>query len=411
MTQLFEITPGTLVGRYEILERTRETGLARIFRARDPELNRSVAIKVSIWPEDPDLNTFQLNEARTAADLQHPLILTLFDIGRHHKQVYLVFEFLPGALDQELRNTSTPLSQARVIDLIANVADALDFVHRRGYLHRNVKPSVILLDAAGQPRLSEFGLAVRRDGMDSAEMAGTMFYMAPEQLRHSVGQLGPHTDVWGLGVTLYELLCGQLPFRSDSASALIEAVLNKRPTPPSQIATSIDKRLEEICMKCLLPEPKDRYATANLLAADLRELNRATESPRQKRVFVSHSAKDRVFVEQEIVYLLENSGIATWYSKVDIQTAVEWERSIQQGLESTEWFILVMSSSSISSEWVKDELHWAIENRPNRLIPVLIEDCEPRKFHIRVARLQHIDFRDNPEEARRRLVAAFGAHD
>ena len=403
------ITPGTRVGRYEILQLESESGLARVFRARDPELNRDVAVKTGYYESSFDSTSILLNEARTVADLQHPSILNVFDIGRHNEKVYLVFEFLTESLHRELRQTSTFLSQERVIDIVGKIADALDFIHRRGYLHRNVKPSVILLDAAGQPRLSEFGLAVRQDGFDSSSLAGTPLYMAPEQFQHDIGQFGPHTDIWGLGVTMYELLCGQLPFKPDSPSKMFDMIMNKSPTPPSQIISSVNETLEQICLRCLSPEPKQRYATANLLAADLRELNRNIGSTNQKRVFVSHSTKDRAFVEQEIVSVLENNGIATWYSKVDIQTAVEWERSILQGLQSTEWFLLVMSSTSMSSEWVKDELHWAIDNRPQNLIPVLIDDCDPRQFHIRLARLQHIDFRDKRDEARNRLVAAFSS--
>jgi serine/threonine protein kinase len=240
-------------------------------------------------------------------------------------------------------------------------------------------------------------------------MAGTVPYMAPEQLRSDPNHFGPHTDVWGLGVTMYELLCGERPFRADSMSKLMNAVLSTiGPTPPSQIVKSVPETLEQICLKCLSPEPAKRYTTANLLAADLREWRRGIGSPKQKRVFVSHSSKDRDFVEQEIVSILENAGIATWYSKVDIQTASEWGRSILQGLQSSEWFLLVMSSKSISSEWVKDELYWAIENRPERVIPVMIDACDPEQFHIRLKRLQHIDFQHNRDEARRRLIAAFG---
>src|SRR5262249_16811773 len=129
-----------------------------------------------------------------------------------------------------------------------------------------------------------------------------------------------------------------------------------------------------------------------------------TQPRKQGRVFVSHSTKDREFVEREIITPLEKCGVKTWYSKVDIQTASEWERSILQGLESCEWLLVVMSPQSASSEWVKDELHWAIDNRPNRIIPVLMEDCNLRDFHIRMARIQYVDFRDPSKESRFRLM-------
>jgi hypothetical protein len=162
--------------------------------------------------------------------------------------------------------------------------------------------------------------------------------------------------------------------------------------------------------ECLSRKPEDRYATAALLAEDLRNWLNATrprlEAP-NRRVFVSHSTKDREFVEREIIAELEKNGIRTWYSKVDIQSAAEWETSIRRGLESCEWFLLVMSPRSLSSEWVKDELHWAIDERPNRIVPVLMEDCEPRAFHIRMARIQHVDFRSPSSESKVRLVNLF----
>ena len=411
MDDFSNISPGTHVGRYEILQLDSENGLTRRFQARDPELGRRVTVKVNgAFEPNFDPNSLLLNEARTLADLQHPSISNVFDVGRHDGQVYLVLEYLPGCLKQEVRRAPDSVSHERVADVVEKVADALDFIHRRGYLHRNIKPHVIFLDAAGQPRLSDFELAVRRDGLESVAMAGTVPYMAPEQLRSELDQFGPHTDVWGLGVTMYELLCGERPFRADSIEDLVRTVAytNVAPTPPSKIVKSIPEALEQICLKCLSPEPAKRYTTANLLAEDMREWRREIGSPKQKRVFVSHSSKDRDFVEQQIVSVLENAGIATWYSKVDIQTASEWGRSILQGLQSSEWFLLVMSSKSISSEWVKDELYWAIENRPERVIPVMIDDCDPEQFHIRLKRLQHIDFRHNRDEAQRRLIAAFG---
>jgi WD40 repeat protein len=126
------------------------------------------------------------------------------------------------------------------------------------------------------------------------------------------------------------------------------------------------------------------------------------------KVFISHSTKDRARVEREIVALLNGHGIDTWYSRDDIQTADNWERTIARGLEACEWFLLAMSPHSAQSEWVKDEVHWAIDVRPGKIIPVLIDACDPRAFHLRLARIQYVDFTRELPSARLRLLAIWG---
>lgn|GEM_PF-5746381 len=126
------------------------------------------------------------------------------------------------------------------------------------------------------------------------------------------------------------------------------------------------------------------------------------------KVFVSHSVKDRDFVGKEIVSFLTSQGVDTWFAEDEIQTADRWERAILKGLMDCDWFLVVMSPRSAASEWVKDEVHWAMEERPGKIIPVLLQDCDCREFHIRMARIQHVDFRDNLKEGRRRLLVALG---
>jgi len=128
------------------------------------------------------------------------------------------------------------------------------------------------------------------------------------------------------------------------------------------------------------------------------------EPLRAVTVFVSHATPDREFVEREIISLLRNNGIATWYSKDDIKTAEQWERSILEGLGACDWFLLVMSPRSARSEWVKDELSWAIDERPGRVIPVLMEMCDSRQFHIRLPRIQHLDFVNERMESQEKLL-------
>ena len=124
------------------------------------------------------------------------------------------------------------------------------------------------------------------------------------------------------------------------------------------------------------------------------------------RVFVSHAGTDRERVESEVVSVLESHGLRTWYCREDVRSASLWERSILDALESSDWFLVVMTANSLKSEWVKDEVHWAIDHRPGRIVPVLMENCDPADFHIRLRRLQVIDLRD--PQASQQLISVFG---
>jgi serine/threonine protein kinase len=406
-----EFSPGDTLGRYRIQRLIGVGVLANVYLATDSDLRRSVALKVNRRDSANDPNSPLLNAARILAQLQHAAIVNIFDVGRHHGQLFLVFEYLDGGtLRSWLQDEGAQISHKRAVDIVASIADALDYVHRRGYLHRNIKPDVIFQDSSGQPRLSGFEVAVQKAELASAmAMAGTPAYMAPEQFADDPEQLGPHTDVWGLGVTLYEALTGRRPYGTSSLYDLRRLIVSTEPALPSSMNAAIPPELDRICLKCLSKKPKDRYRNAALLAGDLRTWQQAAQPRKQRRVFVSHSTKDRDFVEREVITQLEKHGIRTWYSKVDIQTASEWERSILRGLESCEWFLVVMSPRSSSSEWVKDELHWAIDNRPNRIIPVLMDDCNLSDFHIRMGRIQYVDFRNRTKESRAQLLALFEA--
>jgi CheY-like chemotaxis protein len=194
---------------------------------------------------------------------------------------------------------------------------------------------------------------------------------------------------------------------------LVESIRVNYPQMPVILMTAFGS--EEIAISAL-QKGAASYIPKRTLVHDLGEtLQLVVNSHRlyhaaPPRIFVSHSTKDRDFVEREIVSLLEQHRIKTWYSKADIRTAAEWERSIIEGLRACEWFLVVMSAQAAKSAWVRDEVHWAMENRPGKLIPVLIGDCDPCDFHLRMARLQHVDYRTDIEAAREQLLSVFTEH-
>jgi serine/threonine protein kinase len=267
------------LGKFELLEELGVGSFGHVFRARDTELGRTVAIKLlragGLASRD-ELDRF-LREARSAAQLQHPGLVAVYETGQTEGGlIYLVEEFVPGeTLAARLAAGGFDFRQAA--ELIAAVADALDHAHRHGVIHRDVKPSNIQLDAEGRPHLMDFGLA-KRDSDESpmtldGEMLGTPAYVSPEQARGESNRVDGRTDVYSLGVILYELLTGERPFRGNRQMLLLQ-VLHDEPRAPRQLNDRVPRDLETICLKAMAKTPARRYAAAQELADDLRRFLR-----------------------------------------------------------------------------------------------------------------------------------------
>jgi serine/threonine protein kinase/formylglycine-generating enzyme required for sulfatase activity len=261
------------IGRYRIDSRLGEGGFGRVFLAWDDELKRTVAIKVprpNAFSSADGIKLF-LDEARMAAQLNHPGIVAVHDIGRQPDgSIYIVLEHVEGRRLSDLIKAGV-LSLERMIGLMIRVADAAHHAHKLGLVHRDLKPANILVDSEGNPHITDFGLAVHEDiqRFRSGEVAGTVPYMAPEQVRGETHRLDGRTDVWALGIILYRILAGRRPF-SGSLSELLDEIRYRDPKPPRQINDTIPKELERICLKCLAKRMSDRYNSALDLADDLR---------------------------------------------------------------------------------------------------------------------------------------------
>jgi eukaryotic-like serine/threonine-protein kinase len=261
-------------GDYVLLEVIGAGGMGVVFRARQKGLNREVAVKMirggDLAAED-DLRRFRL-EAGACAQLDHPHIVPIYEVGEHQGYCYYVMKLIEGgSLEKRLQEFSRdPRAAAR---LVASVARAVHHAHQRGILHRDLKPSNILIDDEGRGHVADFGLAkrlgARADATQTGLIMGTPSYMAPEQAMGKRDAVTTATDVYGLGALLYSLLTGRPPFRGDSILETIEQVCLREPEPPSGISGRVDRDLQTICLTCLRKEPNRRYASAAALADDL----------------------------------------------------------------------------------------------------------------------------------------------
>src|SRR6058998_1341717 len=262
------------LGDYELLEVVGRGGQGVVFRARQKSLNRIVALKVislGQWASTAHLKRFRL-EAEAAARLEHPGIVPIHEVGERDGSCYFSMKFVEGGqLDEVIRRT--PMSIRQAAELIANVARTVHYAHEHGILHRDIKPGNILLDAKGEPHLTDFGLArlveTESTMTRTLEVLGTPSYMAPEQAVGNNAQFTSATDVYGLGAVLYQLLTDHPPFAGGTTFETVRLVLDTEPRPPRLLNPKIDRDLSTICLKCLEKDPKRRYSSALALAEDL----------------------------------------------------------------------------------------------------------------------------------------------
>src|SRR5580704_2494229 len=277
--------PPVAFGRYQVRKALGEGGFGAVYLGHDTQLDRSVAIKVFRGgSEAPPAEADRLlHEARRLARLRHSGIVTVHDVGTQDGQVFIVSDFLDGEdLARWLKRHSPTWQQSAAI--VGAVAEALAHAHAQLTIHRDVKPANILMTADGNPVLVDFGLALDDASAGADELgviAGTPAYMAPEQVAGKAHRIDGRTDIYSLGVVLYEMLSGRVPFRADKSQELMRQVRDDEPQPLRQLARGIPPELERICHKALSKKMQERYTTAADLAAELRHVI-ATDAPSVK---------------------------------------------------------------------------------------------------------------------------------
>jgi serine/threonine protein kinase/formylglycine-generating enzyme required for sulfatase activity len=260
------------IGRYRIEGFLGKGGFGLVYLARDEQLSRAVAVKVPhsgrvSRPEDAEP---YLAEARTVANLEHSHIVPVYDVGGTTEHPFFVVSKYIEGTDLAKKMNGSRLELSHAVQFVATVADALHYAHKQGLVHRDVKPGNILIDSNGKPYLADFGLALREEDIGKGpRFAGTPPYMSPEQARGEGHRVDGRSDIFSLGIVLYELVVARHPFRGDTNAEILERITTVEPKPPRQIDDKIPKELERILLKALAKRPTERYTTAADLAQDL----------------------------------------------------------------------------------------------------------------------------------------------
>jgi serine/threonine-protein kinase len=309
---------GGTLGDYQLADELGRGGMGVVYKAQQVSLGRTVALKMILrgaMPTPADLARFR-SEAESAARLDHPAIVPIYEVGQHEGQPFFTMKYVAGTTLAR-RLADGPMNPREAAELLAPICRAIHFAHERGVLHRDLKPSNILIDEEGRPHVSDFGLAKRVEtdsGLTlSGAVLGTPSYMAPEQAAGKRGKVGRESDVYSLGTILYAMLTGRPPFQAATPVETVMMVVEQEPLPPRLVNPRADRELEMIALKCLQKPPELRYATAAELADDLEAY--LADEPTAARSGQFMQIVARAFRETHHATVLENWGLLwMWHS-------------------------------------------------------------------------------------------------
>jgi len=288
-TMVIDETTRPTLGRYEIMKELGKGAMGVVYLGRDPKIGRTTAIKTIRFSEDYDpeeadkLKEQFFREAETAGMLSHPNIVTIYDAGEDHDLSYIAMELLDGHDLKEHAGKDKLLPLRQVIGLIADVADALGYAHEKGVVHRDIKPANIMLLNNGVVKVTDFGIAraMASSKTKTGVVKGTPFYMSPEQIKGQ--KVDGRSDIFSLGVVLYEMLTGVQPFRAEDLTALIYKITNEEPEPVTQFNPKVPKAVSQIIDKALLKDREQRYQKAQQMAEHLRIVARKMDELAAKK--------------------------------------------------------------------------------------------------------------------------------
>ncbi len=273
-----EIASGTVVdGRYKVISRLGSGGMADVYLAEDQQLGRKLALKLlhRRFAEDPGFVERFRREAQSAAGLQHPNVVSVYDRGAYDGTYYIAMEYLPGQSLKQLIRQEAPIDPVRAIDITIQILKASRFAHRRGVIHRDLKPHNVIVDDTGHAKVTDFGIARAgaSDMTETGSIMGTAQYLSPEQAQgHAVSA---HSDLYSIGVVLYELVTGRVPFDAEAAVTIALKHVSESPPPPSAINPKVPPELEQVVLWALNKNPADRPVDADQFVAVLEQARAA----------------------------------------------------------------------------------------------------------------------------------------
>jgi serine/threonine-protein kinase len=261
--------------RYRIIEKVGGGGMADVYKAEDLVLGRTVALKIlhkQYATDEGFLERFR-REARAAAKLSHPNVVSIYDVGEENGVYFIVMEFVKGMTLKKLIQKDAPLSTEKVVHIAMQIAKAMEFAHEHEIIHRDIKPQNVIITDDGEIKVTDFGIA--RAGATSTmtrtgAVMGTAHYISPEQAQGSI--VGPTTDIYSLGVVMYEMATGELPFRGENPVAVALKHINDTPMPPRSVFGDMPVSLEAVIMKAMAKNPNDRYRSAEAVRTDLKRV-------------------------------------------------------------------------------------------------------------------------------------------
>lgn len=262
-------------GRYQIIDELGKGSMGVVYKAHDPQIDRIVALKVLRQDRMANTDFVQrfMKEAKAIGRLSHPNIVTVYDVGQDNDSIYIAMEFLEGSALSEIIK-SGPMSCEQVVAIGIQVADALNYAYRKGIVHRDVKPTNIIVTPEGQAKLTDFGIARIEDPLAQqqtqiGEILGTPAYMSPEQVKGQ--QIDNRSDLFSLGIILYELCTGKRPFTGDSMMAIFRQIMETEPPDPATVTPALHPALAATVMRSIRKKPDDRYQTGQELAEALKK--------------------------------------------------------------------------------------------------------------------------------------------
>ncbi len=352
-------------GKYRLITRVGQGGMATVYKADDPSLARYVAIKVmhSHLTNNPDFIKRFRSEAKAVANLRHPNIIQIHAFGVEQGEYYMVMEFVEGhSLSIKLKESRAKgqiFNLEETIRIFGALTSAVAYAHAKGVVHRDLKPSNIMLTTDGEVILTDFGIA-RIVGSAGHTMTGTVMgtpaYLSPEQAQ---GQRGDErSDIYSLGVVLYEMVTGRVPYEADTPLAIIMKHLNNEPLPlPTEINPDLPLAVEHVILKALSRDVDNRYQTVNELA---KALKKALTNP-APTIFISYArnAQDDKSSAQKLSQSLHQKGYDVFIDNQDIPEGRTWAKRIKAELSRADFFIALLSADSVQSRVVMDEIKFA----------------------------------------------------